>query len=96
MPGYLLASMIMGYIHTAESFYPFGDHYCGNLQTLIGRQALLRRNRDCDYPVYFSLAKLGENIFLLVQTAVSIADNNAVSLIKSLVFYRFYNFTEKG
>ena len=96
MFGYLLASIIMRDIYAAKSFHLFSDHHCRNLQTLIGRQTLLRRNRNCDHAVHFPLAQLGENIFLFVQAAVCIADNHTVSFIKCLVFDRFYNFTEKG
>jgi len=95
MSGYLLAAIIMRNIDAAESFHFLGDHHCGNLQALISRQALFRRDRNRDHTVYFPLAQLGENIFFFLQAAVRIADDNAESFIKCLIFYRFYDLTEK-
>ena len=95
MSGDLLAALIVGDIYAAEPFHLFGDHYGRNLQALIGGQTLAGRDRDSDHTVYFSLAQLGENVFLLVQTAVCVADDNTVAFIKGLVFDGFYDFTEK-
>ena len=48
----ILFTVIMGNIYAAESFHLFGYHHCRNLQTLVGRQALLRRNRNSNFQSY--------------------------------------------
>ena len=85
MPGNLLAAIVMGDIDAAESLHPLGNHHGWNLQALVSGKALLCGNRNGNDAVHFPLAQLGENIFFLLQAAVGVADNNAVSFIKCLV-----------
>ena len=95
MPGYLLAAVIVRDIYAAESLQGLGDHHSRDRQSLVGRHALFCRNGNGNNAVHFSLTQLGEDVSFLFQTAVGVADNDAVPLVKRLILYGFNNFTEK-